>query len=298
MSTQNTQASLKWGTMTDRSPSITQPNIFSFTELPEYLRAYTEFKKVQNPRWTLGTWSRRLGIKGSGTLSNFLSGRRVPQLEVLEQIKTELGLSEYESQYFDTLVAKSIKGINPVVRNTVESILHLRSSGEHYDELTQDESSIIRDPLIMILREAVKLKGFRPEPNWVRENLNLIQPTDQQINAAFETLLKHGLLEEKDGTLVQSDQYVKTPSLHAGDSINRYYEAALELNRRAIQEMNLDRCHYNSITLTCSKEKVQEMKKLIHEFSRTLMERFDEPTGDRVYQFHTQMIPFMEVDSE
>jgi uncharacterized protein (TIGR02147 family) len=267
------------------------PSIYSFNDLSHYLKAIYEFKRAKNPRLSLGAWSRKLGIKGNGTLSNIISGRRIPRPEILNKIRFDLELTEYQQIYFDALIASSEKNQNPVLKRVTRNLLVAEKSGEQYHEMNSAEFELVADPLFMVLREAVKIEGFQNDPKWIAEHLTLIDVSEDRIRSALDTLLSVGLLRKDGDRYVQDDRHFKTLSDQPSEALRSYYEACLELNQRAIREVPKTERHLNSITFSCAPEDLAELKEMVHAFSRTLMERFDRPDATKVYQLHTQLIP-------
>lgn len=274
------------------------PSIYAYDDLSAYLRAFTEHRKAKNPRWSLGLWSRRLQIKGRGTLSNFIAGRRVPKEEIVARIRLDLGLSEYEQIYFDALVVSSAKKQNPVVRRMARNLLLEEKSGDRYKEIGESDFSLIADPLYLVLREAVKVRGFRADPAWISRRFRLFAVSPKRIEQALSSLVASGHLAREAERLVQREPNFKTPIDSDSEALKAYYEASLELNRRAVREVPRERRHFNSVTLCCEPEQLEELKEMVHAFSRRLLERFDRPEGKIVYQLHTQLVPHFEGDSD
>jgi|GEM_PF-3194243 len=279
-----------------QSPAL--PSIYRFDDLSGYLKAVYKSKRTANPRFSLGTWSRKLRIKGSGTLSNIIAGRRVPRPAILNRIRLDLELTEYQRIYFDALAAASERNQNPVIKRVARALLISEKSGDQYREMQDAEFDLIADPLYLVLREAVKIKGFKDDPQWIARKLKLIDVPEERIREAFQALLQMGLLRKEGEHYVQDKLHFKTAVNDPSEPLRRYYENSLELNRRAIREIPKDLRHLNSITFACNPEDVEDLKEMVHAFSRTLMERFDRPQGQRVYQLHTQLIPHLFSDDE
>lgn len=270
-------------------------SIYDYQKISDYLRDVVAMKKRENARFSLGVWARKLGVAGSGTLSNFLSGRRVPSDEALVRIKTDLKLSEYEGAYFDALIASSTKNIPEFIRGDLEDKLYSLKTGKTYRELSYDAFEVLSDPLALVIREAVKLEGFRWDSEWILSRLQLSNVGTARIESILQALLNVGLLRRDGDSLIQDDLFFKTPIDGSSEAMRLYYEAALEWNRMAVREIAPENRHLNSVTFCCSEEDLPELKKLIHEFSRKAMERYDRPKGRIVYQLHTQLIPRMSV---
>ena len=287
---------------TDQSQSATsvkvtsKPSVYAYEDLASYLRDICQYKKGLNARWTLGVWSKQLGLKGSGTLSNFMSGRRVPTDSILCKIKRDLQLSEYELIYFDALVVVSSQQADTLLKKKAIELLYLRKLGKAYQEIPNVIFEVISDPLCLILREAVKLDGFQWDSRWIKSHLKVIDVGTDRIDEVIQKLISVGYLRVSEGQLIHDDRFLKTPIDHSREAIRCYYEAALDLNRKAIRAIVPEERHFNSINFSCSKDRLPELKEMIHEFSRACLERFDEPGGSVVYQLHTQLVPHFESD--
>ncbi|MFZ4715262.1 MAG: TIGR02147 family protein [Bacteriovoracaceae bacterium] len=265
-----------------------KPNIYEYKTLSVYLKAFHDYKKQSNPRWSLGLWSQKLGLTGTGTLSNFISARRIPATKTLELIKKSIGLSEYESQYFDALVVVSTKNTNPALQKAAQALLSSKAVGKEYFEMTDDQFKQVSSPLGVLLIEAVKLKNFQKDAQWIKGHLKLLKITEAEIEERLDMLTNLGLL--------QSDKpHYKTPVDTSSEVLKEYYEECLEINRQAVRNLAREERYLNSITFCCSREKVEALKEAIHEFSKQTLHEYDQEEGDIVFQLHTQLVPHLSV---
>jgi uncharacterized protein (TIGR02147 family) len=276
----------------------TVPCVFDYDDLPSFLRAYVGLKRAGSDRWSLGVWSRRLGLKGSGTLSNILAGNRTPMPEVLDKIKRDLELTDYESLYFDALAMASAKTLPFQMRNVVRNRLFELTAGKDYREVPHDSYELLSDPLALILREVVKVRDFNLDPDWILKRLRLFDHTPAQILELYEKLIRAGLLKWEAGKLVQDSRYYETPVDQPSEALKQYYERSLEINHTAVRAIDSSERHYNSITFCCDPSDLDALKELITEFNRKTLEAFDRPAGRQVYQLHVQLVPHLKEESE
>ena len=136
------------------------PNVFDYSDLSSFLKAYRDQKLAQSPQWSLGVWSRKLGLKGSGTLSNIISGNRAPSIEVVEKMKEDFKFTDYEGTYFDALAMGAIKNVSEKIKSMLRSRIFELTIGKEYRELSDEICDVLSDPLAMILREVVCLEKF------------------------------------------------------------------------------------------------------------------------------------------
>jgi len=278
--------------------TISKPNIYEFQSLSSFLKAYIDFKKAINPRWTLGLWARRLGLSGNGSLSNILADRRVPSEETLEKMKTEMALSDYEKEYLDALTVNSLKNVDGILKKAAKKVLVENRKGKDYVEISDEVFRLISSPLALILQECIKLKGFQEDPTWIKERLMLFDTlAPESITKIFESLIEVGLIERKDGKLHPQKIHYKTPADVSSEALKDYYEASLAMNKKAVREIPREERHLNSVTLCCDVNKLTKLKETIHQFSRRLLDEFDQPEGEIVYQVHVQLIPHTKVQA-
>lgn len=265
-----------------------KPNIYEFSELSTFLKAFCDYKKTINTRWSLGLWAKKLNVTGSGTLSNFIAGRRIPSAKTLDLIKKDISLSEYETEYFDALVIISSKNVDVLLKKAARQLIAKKLVGRKYLEMSEEDFKIISSSLAMILKESVKLKNFKMDPFWIKKKLLLHDVDTTQIAGVLNTLANSGLLGEEK-------EHYKTPIDINSELLKSYYEEALDFNRKAVRAIPREDRHLNSITFCCDINRLAELKTAIHDFSRQILEEFDQKEGSVVYQLHTQLVPHIKL---
>ena len=271
----------------------TLPDIYQFTSLADYLKAVSDSKKRKNPRWSLTLWSKKLSLQGSGTLSNIISGRRIPVASTIENLKIDLGLSEYECEYFDALVTVSSKTTPPQLQVSAQKLIQERAVGKDYVEISAEEFKHISSPLALILIESAKIKGVQMTATWINQHLTLEKLDSEEIENTLDALTRAGLIQLVDGKHEASKLFYKTPSDDNSENIRQFYEASMKLNLRAVREIEPDERHFNAISFCTDSKRIDEMKKEIHAFSKHILQKYDQPSGDTIYQLHTQLVPHL-----
>ena len=78
--------------------------IFDYTDYRTFLKDHFQFKKLDQPQFSLGVWSKRLGVSSTAVLANILNGKRNPGEMISEKFITYFGFAPKEQQYFQDLI--------------------------------------------------------------------------------------------------------------------------------------------------------------------------------------------------
>lgn len=231
-------------------------------------------RKGRNASYSLRAYAKDLGVDYS-SLSRILNGQRKPSQKFAKNVITKLSLETHE---FQELLGHTEK----------ISIVHQKD----FRPLALDEFMAISDWYYDAILELTQLKDFQDNPLWISEKINLDYKT---ADLALKRLKRLGWLSlSEDGKWVdlsvnntiladhQTTQYQK-----------KYQKQILEKSIESIDETCEKKRSHTSNMVAVDSSKVDEAKKLIHQFRRDLASLLSsEPEKlDSIYQVQIGLFP-------
>lgn len=279
--------------MSHAHSTLQPPEIFEFSTCHDYLSAWADYRRVVNPRWTLGVWARQLGLSGTGVLTNFLAGRRVPSPDLTRKIAGALRLGDYEREYWEAMVESSQKNLSLRTAQALRKELIRIQPREKFREISYDDFRSISNPLAYAVREMVNLAGFQEDPEWIGARLLPYFETDaQKILSALEALLRIGLLSrDPGGKLVQATAFYETPTEIPGEATRNCHHLNLDVAKKALDAVHPSERHFAWITCSVRRNEMGNFKAHIENFLRETLKLYDVPNGDEVNQVNVQFFP-------
>lgn len=269
-------------------------DVTSFLDYREFLLAHAEAQRGRNPRWTFGVWAKRLGLKGTASLTRVLQGQRHPGPEMVDRLVGYFAFDDSRAEYFRDLIT-----LHKVRNDPRLSLIIIEKMGKNQpnsairrlDENTLQAFQTISSWFWPVVLEMTKLRDFNPDPRWIAEHITFeVSPRD--IATAIDNLIALNLLRrEPDGSLVPSGERLNTQPDVASEAVKRYHE---EMLARAAESQRTVPVHQREITAQClaiREDRLQEAKELIREFQDrfgTLLETSD---GNAAYQLQIQFFP-------
>lgn len=108
-------------------------SIFDHQDLGSFLNAYADSMRESQLSWTLGAWSKTLGLSNTATLTRVMHGERSPDLHVYRALSQFFSFSPIESEYFKLLIMKARAKGDKVLESILEEKIwpgHTRKSDE------------------------------------------------------------------------------------------------------------------------------------------------------------------------
>jgi uncharacterized protein (TIGR02147 family) len=137
------------------------------------------------------------------------------------------------------------------------------------------------------------LAGFKEDPQWIAKQMTpAITPSEAK--QALEDLEKLGLLiRDGQGKLRQADSTIMTSDEVTSASIAQFHREMMRLGARSIDTVPSLEREISAVTISVSPAQAKEVKKLIQEFRKKVLEVVAEnsPETDRVYELNFQLFP-------
>jgi uncharacterized protein (TIGR02147 family) len=248
----------------------------------EQLQRELERRKRTNPHFSLRSFARTLDLSPS-FLSHVINGHKNLSLVSALKIAQKLRYSPTEADSFVDLVKLEMQQVvAPQLPEKFNEGLTLQL----------EAFQVISDWYHFAIRELVMTKGFKPDVKWIAKRLK-IKPTEAKD--AIDRLLLLGLLERKpDGGLVNTENYIKTPTNQPSRAIRNHHQQMIQKAQEALENQPVTHRDIVGTTLTIRRDQIDLAKREIAKFHRHLAKLLNSPEASEVYQFNTQFFALTE----
>ncbi|MCA2960932.1 MAG: TIGR02147 family protein [Silvanigrellales bacterium] len=270
----------------------TRDNLTQFLDFRTFLVAHAQEQKRRNAHWTFGAWAKRLGLKGTASLTRVIQGNRHPGPQMVESLVRYFTFGEKDAEYFRDLVR-----LSKLKEDTRLSTLIIEKMGKKFangNKKYVDEKtfSVISNWYHLPIREMVRLKEFRPDPSWISRNLTF-KVGVREVTQALRSLTELGLVAmDNEGRMTLAEGRLNTGDDVANEAVKRHHEEMLENARAALRIVPVEKRQITSQSIAISSNKLSEAKELIRQFQDKFSELMeDEVDGDVIYQMQIQFFP-------
>ncbi|MES2802635.1 MAG: TIGR02147 family protein [Bdellovibrionota bacterium] len=247
------------------------------TEFQEILNKELSKRIHKNPAYSLRAFAKHLEVSPSA-LSAMMSGKRPITKKSIELLGLRLGLS-----------AKKVSSILLQI-NFKQS--ELSRKGIQFQELMNNQMSVLSDWYNLAILELMKLEDFEPSEKYVSKKLGI---TVFEARGAIDCLKQNNILEIKsDGTWV--DRYngftQSLPKEKTTTIKKRLQQQFFEKALNAISDVDYSRRDHTGTTMAIAEEDLPMVRELITKFRRELSKLLDGRENlNQVYQLSIGFFP-------
>jgi uncharacterized protein (TIGR02147 family) len=249
----------------------------SMNDIPVLLRERLRAAVRRNPRFSLRSFAKQLGIDHS-TLSQVLRGRRRLSARALEAVGKRLGLSEETVRAYAQTSRKKTKS-----KNLPENIRSFQ-----FDLDTFQLLSIWHHYAIL---ELIHIQGFKTNSPWIANALGIAV---EDVNIALQRLLRLGLLEMsgRDRWVDKSGDAEFHSAALTETACNQINQEIHELAVEAIKRVPGQYRSHGQMMVALDSRSLPRLKALADEFMNELRSLVSESdTKDDVYQVEISFFP-------
>lgn len=253
------------------------------TATPDILNHFFDQRRERNPRYSLRSFARDLHL-APGTLSLLLKGKRPLTLEKAQEIVAHLKLEGEEKVAF----LKKVE--DEQVQRRTASIAGLKRIQEKYkfQRIQGDQLKLIKNWYHLGILNIVKLPNFKNDPQWIAKMLGV---SESKIRTGLTRLKRLGLIEEKEGSLVRTENPLETPTDIPSRYIRSFHKSVIERSLESLERDDVKERDMSSIMFCGDTKKLEEAKRRIRIFRKELAAFLEEGEGDRVYSLNIQLFP-------
>jgi uncharacterized protein (TIGR02147 family) len=274
-------------------------DLYQYTDAPTFLAdAFADAKK-RNPRWSLRSWAKKLGLAGPSGLGMVLNGQRNVGEALAAKLALYFGFSPAEREYFLNLVHLGTRGAPAPLIAQLQSTAARRGgrSGRagHASEDAAESSApseelrIASSWFFYAIREMSLLAGFQATADWIAPRLRHPVPSSE-IAAALASLRRQGLLApDLRGRLRPATGKIAARA-GMGDALSRkFHSEVLELAEHSLWNDAIDSRGFFSSTFTISKASLPAAREAIRKFRAEFERAFERDGGDTTVQLGVQL---------
>lgn len=277
------------GDMERVAPRTTRDvQVFDYLDIRAYLRDIYEARKPKG--FSYRAFSMRAGLQSPNHLKRVIDGERDLTSEMAVRYAAALGLDAAATAYFCDLAA-FCKADTAAEKNVVYQRLSTSRGYRKAQKLELAHATYHANWWIPAIRELALRADFQADPEWIAARM---VPTIRRQDAehALETLLALGMLEERDGRLVQGTAVVTTGPETRGLHIGNYHRVMMERAAAAIELVPAANRDISSITFCVGPTRLAEIKERVRAFRKEVIAlAAEETSGAQVVQLNIQLFP-------
>lgn len=240
--------------------------ILEQTDYRDILKSLLEERKALNPSYSLRAFSRDIGISSS-RLSQVLKGTYGFSGKAAKQIAEKLNLNSKEADYFCNLVESSHAKSEQKRKESQRKIAEIRNASTNYSSLDLDYFKVISDWYHFAILELTYLDEFKPDTKWISKALDV---EEKLIKLAVKRLFSLELLEERDGTWVDCEGFLATPTDIPSSALRKFQGQLLNKAKNSLAQDSVMERDMTSVMFAVDKDLIPEAKEKIKKFRKEM----------------------------
>lgn len=228
-----------------------------------------EARKIRNPSYSLRSYARDLGWSPS-RLSDSINGKGGLSEKKAELIVKKLALPKLEQNLFVAMVAAE-HARSAVSRKQAKQKAEKIRIHSGFQQVSDDAFKVIQDWYHLAIVELLKVKGFRSDPEWISQRLDVSKST---ISHALKRLLQSGLLEMKGEKLISPKNRNEVGTGISSDAIKTFHIQILNKAIDAVYGQPRESRDLGASLVAVDKKDLPEISKRMSDFRRELCKEF------------------------
>ena len=225
--------------------------------------------KVRNNSFSMRSFCKKIGVS-SGALSEILKSKRTATILTARKILKNLNYTEDQIETFLT-VKKSKQQIN-----------------RFFQELNNDQYEIVSNWQYTALLNFIELPNESHSAASIASRLGFSSTTVNKLLKKLESL---GLIEKKERRFYRTFIRYRTSEDIANSAIKDYHLKAMDLNKKALINTEIQLRDFSSVFLQMHPSKLKEIKKIIRNFESEICELVEDEDPKEVYVMNIQVYP-------
>jgi len=236
----------------------------------EYLKQELSLRSARNPRYSLRSFARTLGVSHT-FLSMLLNGKRPFTENILISFSEKLGLSPQEKK--------------ALLQNSTKPSLEQ----EKY-HISLDIFAIVSDWYHYGILNLLKLPNFKSNPKWIAKRLNI---TELEAKLAIERLLRlEFITEDEKGNLQRTIPNIKVDNQIFSAACKKFQSQVLNKAKESLENDPFEERAVESFTLVMDPSLISHARQRLREVSEQLSNEFEaRGKAKQVYNLGIQIYP-------
>ncbi|MBS1961803.1 MAG: TIGR02147 family protein [Bdellovibrionales bacterium] len=265
-----------------------------YVSLAETLRAYGEAKKAVSPKFSLGAWARKLGLKSSGPLHEMVRGKRLPTPEIAGALPESMGLKGAAADYVLFLAERDRVSGSP------EAFAALGRTADRLRKAARTQTLEIRHARMLASTwhfVVWNLFSLANPPRTVAEVRETLGVTGEEaaVERIVHDLRECGLLAlSPDGGLrVSGGDFLETVNDVPSAAVREFHRKSLAAACDSLESVPVLERHFTSYVFRLAENDLPEAKREIETFIDGFVARFSfrAQAAERVFQINMNLVP-------
>lgn len=274
--------------------------IFEYMDYREYLVDYFNSAKLKNSRYSLRSFSDKLGFKSKDFINRVMKGEKNLTPSSITQICKGLGLSNRETIFFESIVyfcqaqtaderEKYFVRVRDQIKTVQFSEKQMQIGYHQYEVYSHWHHSAVRS--------YIGMHGFDGNYKLLASKI-YPQITVHEARNSVALLIKIGLIvQDSEANWVLSKSAISTGDRVSKLAFKSFHHECLKLASDAIDMVPSNSRNISGLTLGISEKKYQVIVDRLNSFRKEIaMLVDDDPEADRVYQLNLQFFPLSQID--
>ena len=275
---------------------IKRPAIFDYLDYRAYLKDLFNYKKFKNHLFSYRVFSGKAGFSSPNFLKLVIDNKRNLTNESIGKVAKGFSFNKQERDFFENLVFMNQASTNDEKDHYYKKMMSVngylkshRINKSNYKYFSRWYYPVIREIAVFGERNAT--------PDDISKALNPSIPV-KEVERALKILLELGLLKkDKAGLWEQADKVVSTGAEVKSLVIYNYHKEMIKLALEAFERHQAEKRSISGVTISIKEEKLPEIKKIIADFRKELLNLACEDKGsDKVFQINIQAFPLTKLD--
>ncbi|MBD3317301.1 MAG: TIGR02147 family protein [Chitinivibrionales bacterium] len=267
------------------------PRIREYLDYRAFLRDLYRAKHACNKAFNYQYVVHLVGLKSPGHITSIFNGSRNIADQLIEPFADAFGLKRGDKTYFKNLVRFAQAHSHEQREKAFQKLIAFHRNSRKlidpdiYRYFSHWYNPVVRE-LVAIMRvskdDAEKIARYltpRVAGKSIRRSLSLLEELGLII------MNENGFYERRDTVLTTGDGWRSV-------TIHRFQIAASDLAKQALENVDKDERDISSITLSCSHERLPELKEKLENLRREFLDTAAaDENPDRVFQLNLQLFP-------
>ncbi len=248
-------------------------------------------RKLKNGHYSLRSFAKLIDMP-AGRVSQILSGKRHLTADTGKKVAEKLCFSPKKEREFLSNITNEKKSRRKTI--VAREILNSQEV-EEFHALSDEHFCYLSEWYYYPLRELINLKTFKNDIEWMASKLDI---SKLEVRSAIKRMKRLGLIEERDGTLVNLKKDITTTHDIESRALKISHKKVLEMAADSIDQYPVEERDITSITMSIDPQKIPLAKELIKDFRRQLAGLLESGDQTEVYNFNMQLVPTTKLDRE
>jgi len=268
--------------------------IFNYLDYRKFIRdSFLHFQREKG--FSTRSFNQKAGIGSPSYLKSIVDGKRNISRITIRKLAMAFELSHNETLFFEKLVEFN-HAVTTDDRNKAYQQL-LKFKGYQQVRMTaKAEYDFFSKSELPILLEAIGTLWTNKSEKQMADALGL---STEKVKQAIRALEELKFLERKGTQWSRTEMYLETPAEAHNLNLRNYHQEMLERAKRALEDLPSEQRDFQSLLISVSAEKFQEMKKRTQEFVREMASVYgQEIKPTKVCQMSLQFFPIVTSEAD